>query len=100
MSTISDALAALANKEMVVVVDNEDRENEGDLIMAAEHATTDSVAFFLEHTSGFLCVAIDESRAHALDLDLMVPANTEFLNRLVATLREFNAMLNSNQHFS
>jgi 3,4-dihydroxy 2-butanone 4-phosphate synthase / GTP cyclohydrolase II len=77
MSTITDALAALANRNMVLVVDSEDRENEGDLIMAAEHATTDAVAFFLEHTSGFLCVAIDEARAYTLDLDLMVPANTE-----------------------
>lgn len=77
MSTISDALTALGNGKMVLVVDDEDRENEGDLIMAAEYATTDAVAFFLEHTSGFLCVAVDESRAHALGLELMVPANTE-----------------------
>ncbi|WP_414641852.1 3,4-dihydroxy-2-butanone-4-phosphate synthase [Amycolatopsis sp.] len=45
--------------------------------MAAEHATTDDVAFFLEHTSGFLCVAIDDQRAGALGLDLMVTDNTE-----------------------
>ncbi|GAA4692273.1 hypothetical protein GCM10023215_31720 [Pseudonocardia yuanmonensis] len=48
----------------VLVVDD-DRENEGDLIMAAEQADTDSVAFFLEHTSGFLCVAIDQRGAEA-----------------------------------
>ncbi|MFC9556397.1 GTP cyclohydrolase II [Rhodococcus sp. NPDC056960] len=77
MSTITDAVTALANKGMVLVVDDEDRENEGDLIMAAEHATTDTVAFFLEHTSGFLCVAVDEARADTLGLDLMVPDNTE-----------------------
>lgn len=77
MSTITDAVTALANKGIVLVVDDEDRENEGDLIMAAEHATTDTVAFFLEHTSGFLCVAIDESRADTLGLGLMVPDNTE-----------------------
>jgi GTP cyclohydrolase II/3,4-dihydroxy 2-butanone 4-phosphate synthase/GTP cyclohydrolase II len=62
---------------MVLVVDDEDRENEGDLIMAAEYANTDTVAFFLEYTSGFLCVAIDEKRADALQLGLMVPDNTE-----------------------
>ena len=62
---------------VVLVVDDEDRENEGDLIMAAEYASTDAVAFFLEHTSGFLCVAIDQSRADALGLGLMVPDNTE-----------------------
>ncbi|CAG7587417.1 bifunctional 3,4-dihydroxy-2-butanone-4-phosphate synthase/GTP cyclohydrolase II [Rhodococcus opacus] len=77
MSTISDAVTALANKGMVLVVDDEDRENEGDLIMAAEYASTDAVAFFLEHTSGFLCVAIDDARADKLGLDLMVPDNTE-----------------------
>ncbi|MGW5151071.1 GTP cyclohydrolase II [Rhodococcus koreensis] len=80
MSTISDAVTALANKGMVLVVDDEDRENEGDLIMAAEYASTDAVAFFLEHTSGFLCVAIDEARADRLGLDLMVPDNTEAHN--------------------
>lgn len=77
MSTIREAITALAGKRMVLVVDDEDRENEGDLIMAAEHATTDSVAFFLEHTSGFLCVSIDEARARRLDLDLMVTDNTD-----------------------
>ena len=76
-SSIAEAIAALAAGGKVLVVDDEDRENEGDLIMAAEHATTDDVAFFLEHTSGFLCVAIDEDRADALELDLMVSANTE-----------------------
>ncbi len=77
MSTIREAITALAEKKMVLVVDDEDRENEGDLIMAAEHATTDTVAFFLEHTSGFLCVSIDEARADRLGLDLMVADNTD-----------------------
>jgi GTP cyclohydrolase II/3,4-dihydroxy 2-butanone 4-phosphate synthase/GTP cyclohydrolase II len=77
LSTISEAIEALAGKKMVVVVDNEDRENEGDLIMAAEHADTDAVAFFLQHTSGFLCVAIDENRAHELSLDPMARTNTD-----------------------
>ncbi|MGQ4614471.1 GTP cyclohydrolase II [Nocardia sp. R7R-8] len=77
MSTVTDAVTALANKGIVLVVDDEDRENEGDLIMAAEFATTDSVAFFLEHTSGFLCVAIDEVRADKLGLGPMVHDNSE-----------------------
>ncbi|MFW0795908.1 GTP cyclohydrolase II [Gordonia sp. CPCC 205515] len=77
MSTIRAAITALAERKMVLVVDDADRENEGDLIMAAEHATVDSVAFFLEHTSGFLCVSIDEDRAKRLDLDLMVADNTD-----------------------
>ncbi len=76
-SSIAEAVATLAAGGKVLVVDDEDRENEGDLIMGAEHATTDEVAFFLEHTSGFLCVAVDERRAAELDLGLMVTANTE-----------------------
>jgi 3,4-dihydroxy 2-butanone 4-phosphate synthase/GTP cyclohydrolase II len=62
---------------MVVVVDDEDRENEGDLIMAAEDVTPESMAFFLEHTSGVFCVPLEADRADELDLPLMVVANTE-----------------------
>jgi 3,4-dihydroxy 2-butanone 4-phosphate synthase / GTP cyclohydrolase II len=74
---IQRALEALAGGRPVVVVDDEDRENEGDLVLAAEFATTETVAFFLQHTSGFLCVSIPEARADQLDLALMVADNTE-----------------------
>jgi 3,4-dihydroxy 2-butanone 4-phosphate synthase/GTP cyclohydrolase II len=77
LSTIEEAVAALHNGGMVVVVDDEDRENEGDLIMAAEDVTAESMAFFLEHTSGVFCVPLESSRADELDLPLMVVANTE-----------------------
>lgn len=76
-STIDDAVAALAAGGAVVVLDDEDRENEADLIMAAEHATPRNVAFFLEHTSGFLCVALSPDRADVLELEPMVEDNTE-----------------------
>jgi 3,4-dihydroxy 2-butanone 4-phosphate synthase/GTP cyclohydrolase II len=56
---------------------HEDRENEGDLIMAAEDVTPESMAFFLEHTSGVFCVPLESARADELDLPLMVVANTE-----------------------
>jgi 3,4-dihydroxy 2-butanone 4-phosphate synthase/GTP cyclohydrolase II len=62
---------------MVVVVDDEDRENEGDLIMAAEDVTAEHMAFFLEHTSGVFCVPLESERADQLQLPLMVVANTE-----------------------
>ena len=62
---------------MAVVVDDEDRENEGDLVMAAEAATPENIAFFLAHTSGVICVPLLPERADALDLPLMVTANTE-----------------------
>jgi 3,4-dihydroxy 2-butanone 4-phosphate synthase/GTP cyclohydrolase II len=62
---------------MIIVVDDEDRENEGDLIMAAEDVTAESMAFFLEHTSGVICSPLEAERADELDLPLMVVANTE-----------------------
>jgi 3,4-dihydroxy 2-butanone 4-phosphate synthase / GTP cyclohydrolase II len=62
-----------------VVVDNEDRENEGDLILAAEHATPQAVAFMVKHTSGMLCVALPGERLDQLELPLMVERNTETL---------------------
>jgi len=62
---------------MVVVVDDEDRENEGDLIISAEYATPESMAFFVRHTSGLICAAITNQRADELDLPLMVDRNTE-----------------------
>lgn len=74
---IEDAVAAYARGEILVVVDDEDRENEGDLIMAAEFATPEKVAFFLHHTSGYLCAPITQERAEELDLPLMVVQNTE-----------------------
>jgi 3,4-dihydroxy 2-butanone 4-phosphate synthase/GTP cyclohydrolase II len=71
------AIAAISRGEIVIVTDHEDRENEGDLIMAAEAATTDAVAFFLEHTSGVLCASLPGSRLDELRLPLMVDDNRE-----------------------
>jgi len=74
---IEDAVAAIGRGEIVIVVDDEDRENEGDLIMAAEFATPEAIAFFLHHTSGVICAPVTRERARALDLPLMVIDNTE-----------------------
>ncbi len=60
---VEEAIAAVGRGEIVVVVDDEDRENEGDLIMAAEFATPDKIAFFLHHTSGLICAPITAERA-------------------------------------
>jgi 3,4-dihydroxy 2-butanone 4-phosphate synthase/GTP cyclohydrolase II len=76
-SSVDDAIAAIGRGEMVVVVDDEDRENEGDLIMAAEAVTPEKIAFFLSHTSGVICVPLEPERADRLDLQLMVTGNTE-----------------------
>ncbi|GAC1308398.1 MAG: bifunctional 3,4-dihydroxy-2-butanone-4-phosphate synthase/GTP cyclohydrolase II [Acidimicrobiales bacterium] len=77
LADIEKAIAAVARGEIVVVVDDEDRENEGDLIMAAEYATPEKIAFFVRHTSGLICAPVSEQRADELDLPLMVSANTE-----------------------
>ena len=79
--TVPAALDAIARGEIVVVLDDENRENEGDLVMAAEHVTTEKMAFIVRHTSGFVCVAMTEARAATLGLPLMVPpdGNTEVL---------------------
>jgi 3,4-dihydroxy 2-butanone 4-phosphate synthase/GTP cyclohydrolase II len=73
---IEDAIAAIGAGEMVIVVDDADRENEGDLVMAAEYATPDKIAFFLNHTSGVICIPLTADRADALDLPPMVAENT------------------------
>ncbi len=62
---------------MVVVIDDEDRENEGDLVMAAQWATPERIAFFLTHTSGLICVPLMPERLDELELPLMVANNTE-----------------------
>ena len=79
LNTIDEAIEQIRRGGMVVVVDDEDRENEGDLIMAAEDVTPASMAFFLEHTSGLFCVPLEPERTDELDLPLMVVANTEAL---------------------
>ena len=77
LSTIEEATDQIRSGGMVVVVDDEDRENEGDLIMAAGDVTPESMAFFLEFTSGVFCAPIESQRADELQLPLMVLANTE-----------------------
>jgi 3,4-dihydroxy 2-butanone 4-phosphate synthase/GTP cyclohydrolase II len=77
LAPIEDAVAAIGRGEIVVVIDDEDRENEGDLIMAAEFATPEKIGFFVRHTSGLICLPITNERADELDLPLMVHDNTE-----------------------
>ncbi len=67
-STVKEAIDAVGRGGMAVVVDDEDRENEGDLVMAAEAATPENIAFFLAHTSGVICVPLLPERADQLEL--------------------------------
>ncbi|MFN3781625.1 MAG: 3,4-dihydroxy-2-butanone-4-phosphate synthase, partial [Candidatus Kapaibacteriota bacterium] len=76
MDTIEDALKDLASGRMVIVVDDEDRENEGDLIAASELCTPDTINFMATHARGLICVAITEDRARELELDVMVREGT------------------------
>ena len=77
LSPVGDILAELRAGRMVIIMDDEDRENEGDLIMAAEHATPEAVAFMIRHTSGIICVPMEEEQLARLDLPQMVPVNSE-----------------------
>jgi len=77
LSTIPEAIERIAKGGCVVVVDDEDRENEGDLIMAASYATPEAIGFFVRHTSGVICLATTGERLDSLDLPLMVPVNTD-----------------------
>lgn len=75
--SIEEAVAALKGGGMAVVVDDEARENEGDLIMAASRATPEAMAFMIRHTGGVICVPMLGDRLEALQLPLMVQDNTE-----------------------
>ncbi|HSF86470.1 MAG TPA: bifunctional 3,4-dihydroxy-2-butanone-4-phosphate synthase/GTP cyclohydrolase II [Acidimicrobiia bacterium] len=74
---VARAVAAFAAGEFVLVVDDEDRENEGDLILAANAATPEKIAFMVRHTSGLICVPLEPLRLDELALPLMVQQNTE-----------------------
>jgi 3,4-dihydroxy 2-butanone 4-phosphate synthase / GTP cyclohydrolase II len=76
-SPIDEILADIRGGRMVIILDDEDRENEGDLIMAAEHATPEAVAFMIRHTSGIICVPMLEEQLTRLELPQMVPVNSE-----------------------
>ena len=77
VSTVEDAIKHFRRGEIVLVVDDENRENEGDFIMAAEFATPEKIAFFLQHTSGFICVSTTAARLEELEIPPMVRVNTE-----------------------
>jgi 3,4-dihydroxy 2-butanone 4-phosphate synthase/GTP cyclohydrolase II len=76
-ASIAEAIGVIADGGMVVCVDDADRENEGDLIMAADAATPEKIAFFVRHTSGVIVVPMLGERLDQLELPLMVSANTE-----------------------
>ena len=77
MSNLQAALTAYKNGDLIIVTDDADRENEGDLMILAEKATAEKVAFMVRHTTGILCVAMTQERARTLHLPLMVEENQD-----------------------
>ncbi len=75
-STVEEAIARLRQGEMVIVVDDEDRENEGDLVILAENVTPEAINFMAKHGRGLICLALTEERCAELDLPLMVEDNS------------------------
>ncbi len=75
MQRVVDAVRAFERGEIVVVTDDNDRENEGDLIVSAEHATTEKMAFIIRHTSGIVCAPLTREAARRLNLTPMVADN-------------------------
>ncbi|HOB22291.1 MAG TPA: 3,4-dihydroxy-2-butanone-4-phosphate synthase, partial [Bacillota bacterium] len=74
---IEEAIAAIARGEMIIVVDDPDRENEGDLIMAAELVTPEAINFMITHARGLVCAPMTAQRLKELDLPQMVSENTD-----------------------
>jgi 3,4-dihydroxy 2-butanone 4-phosphate synthase/GTP cyclohydrolase II len=91
-STIEEAIKAIAKGQMIVVVDDEDRENEGDLLMAAEKVTPEAINFMATHGRGLICMPIEERHAHQLGLKPMVKENTDlFYTNFTESIDSINA---------
>ena len=77
LAKIEDAIAEIQAGRMVIVVDDEDRENEGDIIVAAEKLTADHIGFMVRYCSGIICVPMEGQRLEELNLPLMISQNSE-----------------------
>ena len=77
LATVEEALSALRSGRPVLVTDDEDRENEGDVVLAAETVTAEWMAWTIRHTSGYICAPMTDDVADRLDLPLMVPDNRD-----------------------
>src|SRR5690606_15498317 len=75
ISPVPEIVAELRAGRMVILVDEEDRENEGDLVMAAEHVTPDAINFMVTHARGLVCLTLTEERCKQSELPLMASRN-------------------------
>ena len=77
MNKVKQAIKDIYDGKMVIVVDHEDRENEGDFVMSAEKANPEDINFMMKYGRGLICTSITSNRARELDLNPMVANNTE-----------------------
>ncbi|SCV68674.1 BQ2448_795 [Microbotryum intermedium] len=77
LDSIEDALADIKRGQFVVVVDDMDRENEGDLVIAAHNISTEQMAWLIRHSSGFICICLPAERLKELDIKMMVEDNQD-----------------------
>lgn len=89
-STIEEALQALAAGQMIIVVDNEDRENEGDIVVPADTATAEHVAFMMKYARGLICTPMTAERLDELDIPLMVTRNSDSMQTAFTVSVDYN----------
>ena len=75
LNTPAEIIDDIRNGKIVILMDDEDRENEGDLVMAAEYVTPDAINFMATHGRGLICLTLTRQRCKQLDLQLMVDKN-------------------------
>ena len=75
MNSIAELVEDLRAGKMIILMDDEDRENEGDLVMAAEHVTPEAINFMAKHARGLICLTLTQERCKQIDLPLMVGRN-------------------------
>ncbi|KIL69437.1 hypothetical protein M378DRAFT_184583 [Amanita muscaria Koide BX008] len=87
--SMKEALAAFAAGEFLIVMDDKDRENEGDLIIAAAQCTTEKMAWMIKHTSGYVCIALPGERLKELNIPMMVQENEDPLRTAYAVTVDY-----------
>ncbi|KAM6496977.1 3,4-dihydroxy-2-butanone 4-phosphate synthase [Amanita muscaria] len=87
--SMKEALAAFAAGEFLIVMDDKDRENEGDLIIAAAQCTTEKMAWMIKHTSGYVCIALPGERLKGLNIPMMVQENEDPLRTAYAVTVDY-----------
>ena len=75
LNSIEEAVADIKNGKIIIVVDDADRENEGDFLTAARNCTPEVINFMAKHGRGLICAALTEQRCEGLNLEMMVPNN-------------------------